>query len=224
MSESNQEAQSPGTSCLKCMLGRNSATGRLTGRGVSEPASDAEVMQIQVFVGLYHSAKSGSSVPVPMPVLLDFKSEQGHSLLYRFGALYTGNSGFYYDSLRCDAYVINALEYFVYILRITLSLYHFQFGFAYLASAGQLVTSATLLLVSLQYLDFRKTQMLVENMEIDGTGILHIIWLYRNHQGLQSALDQVGSPTNQKLQEGWQERVMVPETNILNAELLVSSS
>jgi hypothetical protein len=59
----------------------------------------------------------------------------------------------------------------------------------------------TLLLVSLQYLDFRKTQMPVEDMEIDGTGILHIIWLYRNHQGLQSALDQVDSPTNQKLRE-----------------------
>ncbi|KAJ7488338.1 hypothetical protein FB451DRAFT_1227035 [Mycena latifolia] len=40
-----------------------------------------------------------------------------------------------------------------------------------------------------------------ENVTIDGTGMLHAIWLYRNHPELQAALDQVEHPTNKNLRK-----------------------
>ncbi|KAF7344292.1 hypothetical protein MVEN_01720700 [Mycena venus] len=40
-----------------------------------------------------------------------------------------------------------------------------------------------------------------EETDIDGAGILHVIWLYRNHPELHALLEQVDHPTNQTLRE-----------------------
>jgi hypothetical protein len=38
-----------------------------------------------------------------------------------------------------------------------------------------------------------------EDPPIDGTGILHTVWLYRNHPRLEALLDQIEHPTNENL-------------------------
>jgi hypothetical protein len=39
------------------------------------------------------------------------------------------------------------------------------------------------------------------DIPIDGTGILHAIWLYRNHPELETLLEQVEHPTDNNLRE-----------------------
>ncbi|KAJ7823142.1 hypothetical protein B0H14DRAFT_2827074, partial [Mycena olivaceomarginata] len=39
------------------------------------------------------------------------------------------------------------------------------------------------------------------DVPLDGTGILHVIWLYRNHPELETLVEQVGQPTDQNLRE-----------------------
>jgi hypothetical protein len=38
-------------------------------------------------------------------------------------------------------------------------------------------------------------------LPIDGTGILHAIWLYRNHPELETLLEQVDHPTEENLRD-----------------------
>jgi hypothetical protein len=45
------------------------------------------------------------------------------------------------------------------------------------------------------------------NITIDGTGLLHAIWLYRNHPELSTLLDQVEHPTDENLREAGMVRV-----------------
>ncbi|KAJ6529300.1 hypothetical protein B0H19DRAFT_1193621 [Mycena capillaripes] len=65
---------------------------------------------------------------------------------------------------------------------------------------GGAVTSAMLLLLSLQFLVFRKTTA-AEDDVVPGMGMLHIIWLYRNHPELETQLEQVVIPTNANLRQ-----------------------
>ncbi|KAJ6450765.1 hypothetical protein C8R45DRAFT_1223984 [Mycena sanguinolenta] len=65
-------------------------------------------------------------------------------------------------------------------------------------SAG-LVVSITLTLLSLPKAD--------KDIPIDGTGILHVIWLYRNHPELNTLLEQVEHPTDKNLREAGMFRI-----------------
>ncbi|KAJ7907392.1 hypothetical protein B0H13DRAFT_2332428 [Mycena leptocephala] len=64
-------------------------------------------------------------------------------------------------------------------------------------SAG-LAISIVLMLLALPSLLFHQDST-DDNMSVDGTGILHVIWLYRNHPELAVLLEQVEHPTNDNL-------------------------
>ncbi|KAJ7318432.1 hypothetical protein DFH08DRAFT_1086640 [Mycena albidolilacea] len=70
-----------------------------------------------------------------------------------------------------------------------------------IATAGGLVASVTLFLLSLRYSLFSKSHKYQTDNPIDGTGILQAIWLYRNHPELEARLDQVDNPTEANLRE-----------------------
>ncbi|KAJ7701977.1 hypothetical protein B0H16DRAFT_1483316 [Mycena metata] len=48
-------------------------------------------------------------------------------------------------------------------------------------------------------LNFRKSVDMADDIPIEGTGLLHAIWLYRNHPDLETRLDQVENPTEMNL-------------------------
>ncbi|KAJ7123473.1 hypothetical protein C8R44DRAFT_783855 [Mycena epipterygia] len=64
-----------------------------------------------------------------------------------------------------------------------------------------LVASTALTLLSLPSSLVRRGAKDGENITINGTGILHAIWLYRNHPELQTLLEQVEHPTNENLRD-----------------------
>ncbi|KAJ7123471.1 hypothetical protein C8R44DRAFT_917562 [Mycena epipterygia] len=64
-----------------------------------------------------------------------------------------------------------------------------------------LVASIALMFLSLPSSLFRRGAKDDEEIAIDGTGILHAIWLYRNHPKLQTFLEQVEHPTNENLRD-----------------------
>ncbi|KAJ7123467.1 hypothetical protein C8R44DRAFT_783835 [Mycena epipterygia] len=64
-----------------------------------------------------------------------------------------------------------------------------------------LVASIALMLLSLPSSLVRRGAKDGENIAINGTGILHAIWLYRNHPELQTLLEQVDHPTNENLRD-----------------------
>jgi hypothetical protein len=45
------------------------------------------------------------------------------------------------------------------------------------------------------------------NRQLDGTGILHTIWMYRNHAELAAILEQVEHPTDNNLRDAGMVRV-----------------
>jgi hypothetical protein len=51
-------------------------------------------------------------------------------------------------------------------------------------------------------------------LPIDGLGVLHAIWLYRNHPELETLIDQVEYPSTQNLREAGMVRVRLVEGNI----------
>ena len=51
-------------------------------------------------------------------------------------------------------------------------------------------------------------------LPIAGTGILHAIWLYRNHPELETLLKQVDHPTNDNLRDAGMVRTRLVQTNI----------
>lgn len=73
-------------------------------------------------------------------------------------------------------------------------------------SAG-LAASIALLLLSLPhsivYIFQRDTSTKEDeaNTALDGTGILHTIWMYRNHPELAAILEQVEHPTDSNLRD-----------------------
>jgi hypothetical protein len=56
----------------------------------------------------------------------------------------------------------------------------------------------TLMLLALPSLLFHRGSD-DRDLSVDGTGILHAIWLYRNHPELDTLLDQVEHPTDDNL-------------------------
>ncbi|KAJ7108131.1 hypothetical protein C8R44DRAFT_803673 [Mycena epipterygia] len=67
--------------------------------------------------------------------------------------------------------------------------------------AAALVASTALMLLSLQFSRLPRGRASEDDIPIDGSGILHTIWLYRNHPELEILLQQVEHPTNQNLRE-----------------------
>ncbi|KAJ7745211.1 hypothetical protein DFH07DRAFT_963429 [Mycena maculata] len=65
-----------------------------------------------------------------------------------------------------------------------------------IAVAAGLATSIALLLLSLPGSIFNTN---TRDVPLHGTGILHAIWLYRNHPELEALLEQVDHPTDQNL-------------------------
>ncbi|KAJ7108130.1 hypothetical protein C8R44DRAFT_857713 [Mycena epipterygia] len=70
-----------------------------------------------------------------------------------------------------------------------------------IAIAAGLAASIALMLLSLQFSLLPKDLASADDIPIDGTGILHSIWLYRSHPELEILLRQVEHPTNQNLRE-----------------------
>jgi hypothetical protein len=52
------------------------------------------------------------------------------------------------------------------------------------------------MLLSLQHSLPREHHEEEQDLAIDGTGLLHAIWLYRNHPELEPFLEQVAHPTD----------------------------
>ncbi|KAJ6488826.1 hypothetical protein C8R45DRAFT_929531 [Mycena sanguinolenta] len=71
-----------------------------------------------------------------------------------------------------------------------------QLQISSIAVSAGLVVSILLMAVSLLLL--RRSEF-DTNLPIGGTGILHIIWLYRNHPSLKKMLEQVEHPTDENL-------------------------
>ncbi|KAJ6549424.1 hypothetical protein DFH09DRAFT_1169263 [Mycena vulgaris] len=67
-------------------------------------------------------------------------------------------------------------------------------------SAG-LVASVALLVLSLSSSLFNGSAKKDSDLSIDGTGILHAIWLYRNHPELETLLEHVEHPTHDNLRQ-----------------------
>ncbi|KAF7354158.1 hypothetical protein MVEN_01103400 [Mycena venus] len=70
-----------------------------------------------------------------------------------------------------------------------------------------LAGSVVLMLLSLQHSLLRTRHEDEHNLPIDGTGLLHAIWLYRNHPELELLLDQVAHPTDDNLRHAGMVRI-----------------
>ncbi|KAJ6589714.1 hypothetical protein B0H19DRAFT_1304122 [Mycena capillaripes] len=73
--------------------------------------------------------------------------------------------------------------------------------------AGGLAASIILLIVSVQFLQFRGWGRMQGAEQIDGISLLHAIWLYRHHPALETQLKQVDNPTSINLRRAGMERV-----------------
>ncbi|KAJ6592208.1 hypothetical protein DFH09DRAFT_1073277 [Mycena vulgaris] len=70
-----------------------------------------------------------------------------------------------------------------------------------IAVIAGLVASIALALLSLPSTIFHQKTQDDQHIPIDGTGILHAIWLYRNRPELETLLEQVEHPTDKNLRE-----------------------
>jgi hypothetical protein len=71
-----------------------------------------------------------------------------------------------------------------------------------------LVVSVVLMLLSLQFSHLQHGTP-EEDISIDGTGLLHIMWLYRNHPELETLMEQVDRPTDRSLREAGMVKTML---------------
>ncbi|KAJ7763045.1 hypothetical protein B0H16DRAFT_1455475 [Mycena metata] len=71
--------------------------------------------------------------------------------------------------------------------------------------AAGLTASIVLALLSLPTLILKKT--LQKDIPLDGTGMLHAIWLYRNNPELETELEQVEHPTDENLRQAGMVRI-----------------
>ncbi|KAF7326726.1 hypothetical protein MSAN_02500600 [Mycena sanguinolenta] len=71
-----------------------------------------------------------------------------------------------------------------------------QLELSIIAVSAGLVVSIILMAVALPLL---RGSEFDEDLPVNGTGILHTIWLYRNHPGLRRILEQVEHPTDENL-------------------------
>ncbi|KAJ6488783.1 hypothetical protein C8R45DRAFT_992857 [Mycena sanguinolenta] len=83
---------------------------------------------------------------------------------------------------------------------VTAGLTRTRLNLSIIAASIGLFTSVFLLLLSFQSLHFRNRRGPKET-HVEGTGILHIIWLYRNHPDLETLLQQAEHPTDRNLRE-----------------------
>ncbi|KAJ7464556.1 hypothetical protein FB451DRAFT_1403224 [Mycena latifolia] len=82
-----------------------------------------------------------------------------------------------------------------------------------------LAASIAIARISLQYSRFHKIPKEDEDIATDGTGILHTIWLYRNHPELQRLLEQVEHPTDENLRKAGMVRTRFagrPQTSLVS--------
>jgi len=77
-----------------------------------------------------------------------------------------------------------------------------------IAISTDLAASVALMLLSLAHLLLPTEGKEGHDLPIDGTGLLHVIWLYRNHPELEVLLEQVENPTEDNLRHAG----MVPVT------------
>ncbi|KAJ6474185.1 hypothetical protein C8R45DRAFT_1217340 [Mycena sanguinolenta] len=76
-----------------------------------------------------------------------------------------------------------------------------RFDLNIVAIAVGFAASICLALISLRHSIFQKMPTNDENLTIDGTGMLHIIWLYRHHPQLDKVLEQVHHPSDENLRK-----------------------
>ncbi|KAJ6514660.1 hypothetical protein DFH09DRAFT_1431637 [Mycena vulgaris] len=76
-----------------------------------------------------------------------------------------------------------------------------RFDLNIVAVAVGFAASTCLALISLRHSIFQKMSTNDDNLTIDGTGILHTIWLYRNHPQLNRVLEQVHHPSDENLRK-----------------------
>ncbi|KAJ7309951.1 hypothetical protein DFH08DRAFT_823236 [Mycena albidolilacea] len=62
-----------------------------------------------------------------------------------------------------------------------------------------LVASIALCLLSVRYFHLRRQNSGSTKVQIDGSGLLHVVWLHRNHPELKDLLEQVEHPTDNNL-------------------------
>ncbi|KAJ7192930.1 hypothetical protein GGX14DRAFT_479502 [Mycena pura] len=91
------------------------------------------------------------------------------------------------------------------------------FSQARLNIACGLAASTILLLISLQYLQFCSD--LRDSVRIDGTELLHGIWLYRHHPELATLMEHVENPTNENLRRAGMVSVRLADRNELNRSM-----
>ncbi|KAJ7697718.1 hypothetical protein B0H17DRAFT_1130312 [Mycena rosella] len=68
-------------------------------------------------------------------------------------------------------------------------------------NASGLSASIALTVLALPFMTSTRNRRLAPNIPIDGTGLLHAIWLYRNHPELETHLSQVDYPTEENLRK-----------------------
>jgi hypothetical protein len=88
----------------------------------------------------------------------------------------------------------NSRMHFIYFQR------HLAHPYTLQAVAG-LAVSVMLALLSLASTISHRDTKNDPDISIDGTGILHTIWLYRNHAELETLLEQVEHPTDNNLRK-----------------------
>ncbi|KAJ6582222.1 hypothetical protein B0H19DRAFT_1252339 [Mycena capillaripes] len=81
-----------------------------------------------------------------------------------------------------------------------------------------LIASIALMLLSLQYLLHPGDEKAEQDVPVDGTGLLHAIWLYRNHPELEVLLEQVERPTDDNLRDAGMVRTRLVGTTLRNTE------
>ncbi|KAJ7200664.1 hypothetical protein B0H12DRAFT_1081175 [Mycena haematopus] len=81
-----------------------------------------------------------------------------------------------------------------------------------------LVASIVLMLLSLEHLLFRPDEITEQDIPIDGTGLLHVIWLYRSHPELELLLEQVEQPTDDNLRVAGMVRTRLVGSRIAKRE------
>ncbi|KAJ7215559.1 hypothetical protein GGX14DRAFT_443098 [Mycena pura] len=91
------------------------------------------------------------------------------------------------------------------------------FSQARLNTACGLGASTMLLLISLQYLQFRSDSR--DGVRINGTDLLHGIWLYRHHPELATLMGRVENPTDENLRAAGMVSVRLVDRNELNRSM-----
>jgi hypothetical protein len=79
------------------------------------------------------------------------------------------------------------------------------------------------MLLSLEHLLFSQDEKTEQDLPIDGTGLLHAIWLYRNHTELEVLLEQVEHPTDDNLRNAGMVRTKLVGPHFGKAESRESS-